>query len=442
MICEPREREKEIGKKSNEMFREKNIYFEISDCIHRNGILWIVSIFRYFVSTFDVVYDLLWFALLNYYLFSCFVLFLHSLCFCERHQKSQIEYQENVPVKKLRCRRRRRRRRTHSDSSNSSSDGGSLSDDSCDKDETLSDNDGQVRADESKSKSHVLLPISLKSTAINGTAAIQMNRENKSASNTDSTTNPTHFDGNLAPTALALTLSNNPKHNRSNSFSKSYGDCFHMTQFSRSCVGSSKYLMNAHLNVVSDDDLVFESRFESGNLAKAIKITPVYYELYLRPDLYTNKHTQWFYFRVTNVKKGFTYRYIHFIAKQSNKWTERAKKKNAKTFSFKHKCHRMPNSLFFSSIKNRKKNLFNFWADFVMALLFCTEIRISIVNLVKSGSLYNEGMRPLMYSEIDAKESKIGWRRCGENIAYFKNEDSSYVFILTFHIWNGTAGVS
>lgn len=81
-----------------------------------------------------------------------------------------------------------------------------------------------------------------------------------------------------------------------------------MTQFSRSCVGSSKYLMNAHLNVMSDDDLVFESRFESGNLAKAIKITPVYYELYLRPDLYTNKHTQWFYFRVTNVKKGFTYR--------------------------------------------------------------------------------------------------------------------------------------
>lgn len=102
---------------------------------------------------------------------------------------------------------------------------------------------------------------------------------------------------------------------------KSFGDgCFqnndnnnnnnshHVTQFSRSSIGSSKYLMNAHLNIMSDEDLVFESRFESGNLAKAIKITPVYYELYLRPDLYTNKHTQWFYFRVTNVKKGFTYR--------------------------------------------------------------------------------------------------------------------------------------
>lgn len=84
-----------------------------------------------------------------------------------------------------------------------------------------------------------------------------------------------------------------------------------VTQFSRSCVGSSKYLMNAHLNAMPDVDLVFESRFESGNLAKAIKITPVYYELYLRSDLYTNKHNQWFYFRVSNVKKGFTYRYLY-----------------------------------------------------------------------------------------------------------------------------------
>lgn len=49
--------------------------------------------------------------------------------------------------------------------------------------------------------------------------------------------------------------------------------------------------------------------------------------------------------------------------------------------------------------------------------------RLSIVNLVKSGSLYNEGMKPLMYSTIDAKNSSIGWRRCGENISYFKNDD-------------------
>lgn len=59
-----------------------------------------------------------------------------------------------------------------------------------------------------------------------------------------------------------------------------------------------------------------------------------------------------------------------------------------------------------------------YWSD--KAIFFS---RLSIVNLVKSGSLYTEGMKPLMYSTIDAKESKIGWRRCGENISYFKNED-------------------
>ena len=46
------------------------------------------------------------------------------------------------------------------------------------------------------------------------------------------------------------------------------------------------------------DSLKFESRFESGNLAKVIRITEAYYELYLRPDFYTSKHCQWFYFRV------------------------------------------------------------------------------------------------------------------------------------------------
>lgn len=83
-------------------------------------------------------------------------------------------------------------------------------------------------------------------------------------------------------------------------------------QFSRSSVGGSKYLVNAHSSVGdgATTDLIFESRFESGNLAKAIKVTPVYYELYLRPDLYTNKHTQWFYFRVTNTRKNLTYRLV------------------------------------------------------------------------------------------------------------------------------------
>lgn len=54
-----------------------------------------------------------------------------------------------------------------------------------------------------------------------------------------------------------------------------------------------------------------------------------------------------------------------------------------------------------------------------------SNFRFSIVNLTKPDSLYKEGMRPLMYSTTDATNSMIGWRRCGENVAYYRNEDNS-----------------
>ncbi len=79
-------------------------------------------------------------------------------------------------------------------------------------------------------------------------------------------------------------------------------------QFSRSSVGGSKYLLSTHPYTLDPDDLVFESRFESGNLARVVKVTQNYYELYLRPDMYTNRHTQWFYFRVKNTKAKTLYR--------------------------------------------------------------------------------------------------------------------------------------
>ncbi|XP_011558325.3 cytosolic carboxypeptidase 2 [Plutella xylostella] len=143
--------------------------------------------------------------------------------------------------------------------------------------------------------------------------------------------------------------------------------------FSRSTVGGSRLYLSACASAGGDDELRFESRFESGNLAKAVRITSAYYELHLRTDLYTNRHMQWFYFRVTNTKKQMMYRF-------------------------------------------------------------------SIVNLSKAESLYNEGMRPLLYSTKDAQLHSIGWRRCGDNIAYYKNdptceeEEQFPSYTLTFNI--------
>ncbi|XP_053802489.1 cytosolic carboxypeptidase 2 [Vidua chalybeata] len=65
----------------------------------------------------------------------------------------------------------------------------------------------------------------------------------------------------------------------------------------------------APLEGPQDTTLLFESRFESGNLQKAVKVGPYEYVLMLRPDLYTAKHTQWFYFRVQNTRQEPLYRF-------------------------------------------------------------------------------------------------------------------------------------
>ncbi|XP_073506314.1 cytosolic carboxypeptidase 3 isoform X2 [Phyllobates terribilis] len=104
----------------------------------------------------------------------------------------------------------------------------------------------------------------------------------------------------------------------------------------------------------SDNTLVFESRFESGNLQKVVQVGDYDYQLTLRSDLYTDRHTQWYYFQVKNTRVGVPYRF-------------------------------------------------------------------TIVNLMKPTSLYSHGMRPLMYSEMDANAHHIGWKRIGDEIKYYKN---------------------
>ncbi|XP_051875848.1 cytosolic carboxypeptidase 2-like [Pristis pectinata] len=119
--------------------------------------------------------------------------------------------------------------------------------------------------------------------------------------------------------------------------------------------GSSQPLTQAAINLDKQDNtLIFEARFECGNLQKVLKVGEHDYNLILRTDLYTARHTQWFYFRVQNMQKAVPYRF-------------------------------------------------------------------TIVNLMKPSSLYNRGMKPLMYSTKDAEEDRLGWRRVGTHIKYYKN---------------------
>ena len=113
----------------------------------------------------------------------------------------------------------------------------------------------------------------------------------------------------------------------------------------------------------NDKTLVFESRFESGNLQLARKVSDNEYDLVLQNDINSKGHTQWFYFRVSNVKKGL-------------------------------------------------------------------KVKFNMLNMIKPKSLYNDGMKVLIYSEkkqVQAADleggvhAEGGWHRGGDDIGYYQN---------------------
>jgi hypothetical protein len=50
--------------------------------------------------------------------------------------------------------------------------------------------------------------------------------------------------------------------------------------------------------------LVFESRFECGNLSLVSKLSDWEYNLLLQNDINTNGYSQWFFFKVSNTCKN------------------------------------------------------------------------------------------------------------------------------------------
>ncbi|CAI2382700.1 unnamed protein product [Moneuplotes crassus] len=69
----------------------------------------------------------------------------------------------------------------------------------------------------------------------------------------------------------------------------------------------------------ADNTLIFESRFESGNLQTAIKKSSYEYELLLKTDYNTTNYTQWFYFKVTNMKRcvPYTFKIVNMVKPSS-----------------------------------------------------------------------------------------------------------------------------
>lgn len=61
---------------------------------------------------------------------------------------------------------------------------------------------------------------------------------------------------------------------------------------------------------------------------------------------------------------------------------------------------------FYFSVSNTRKN---------------TKYKFNILNLLKPNSLFNDGMQPLVYSDIDSAIYGTGWIRSGSNISYYPN---------------------
>ena len=108
----------------------------------------------------------------------------------------------------------------------------------------------------------------------------------------------------------------------------------------------------------------------SDSLWSSLHLWLLRYDLILNPDYNTKSHTQWYFFRVGNTRRGPQYRF-------------------------------------------------------------------NIINMVKPTSVYNEGMRPLQYSCIQASKG-IGWVRCGDRIAYYQNglrrQKGANYYTLTFTV--------
>jgi len=65
----------------------------------------------------------------------------------------------------------------------------------------------------------------------------------------------------------------------------------------------------------NNETLIFNSHFESGNLRSATKVSDVEYKLILKNDALTKGNTQWFYFKVSNTRKGkaITFHIVNFV---------------------------------------------------------------------------------------------------------------------------------
>ena len=114
---------------------------------------------------------------------------------------------------------------------------------------------------------------------------------------------------------------------------------------------------------ITKEALVFDSKFESGNLDMVMKpaLRSNYYYLYMRPDANSNGHLHWFYFSISGCPNGQT-------------------------------------------------------------------ITLNLSNFTKYTRLFEQGLKPSVFSWQKYKNRQIGWHRGGKNLKYTRITRRGRVF--------------
>ncbi|KAL8455903.1 hypothetical protein Emag_000277 [Eimeria magna] len=165
--------------------------------------------------------------------------------------------------------------------------------------------------------------------------------------------------------------------------------------------------------LVPRDSLLFESRFDSGNLLAAVRgiCEPNVYLLVLRPDAKRNNKTSWFFFSVTAPERGG--------GSQGEEGPLTVTKETA------NRQQAASSNLAFSPLF---KQLSPEWvlAALVSPLsLYCS---FKILNLVKSNSFYSRGLGPpFVFSSEAFRDRREGWRRSQGSVRFYRNSAAAAV---------------
>jgi len=230
--------------------------------------------------------------------------------------------------------------------------------------------------------------------------------------------------------------------------------------------------------------LTFDACFESGNLYKAIQRNDYEYDLFLRPDIHTEGHMQWFYFAVANTHPPEDIKDLNNNDDNDSKNSKNSKnskdgndsKDGTLNENFAHEvrssaeAQAMIEAMIASPTPSSPSSQLDKQGDIHLGGTIggdmngnedeeeeeeeddeddddLVEITFNVVNLTKPDSLFNHGMQPLMFDCEEAKQSGQGWCRAGYDISYFANnynrkegggqrdaEASSCYYTLTFTV--------